>query len=190
MKTIIRSLRRDHRDIEGLLRILERECNVFSRAERPDYELLGKIIDYLGTFLDQYHQPKEDFLFNVARARNATCARIIDDIATERTIAASSLQALSEALRDILNEQRVLRQTFDDAARSFIQHERRQIEIEEQRLFPEASSMLASANWAELHTRLRDENMSLRTHRLKERLRGQRDWIIRQDLAGQQPSDK
>ena len=110
---------------------------------------------------------------------------IIDDIAAERARASSSLQALSEALREILNEQRVLRQTFDDAARSFIRHERRQIEMEGRRLFPIAQSALAPAERADLHAKLRDENMSLRTRQLKERLRDRRRWIIREEVADQ-----
>lgn len=185
MRTIIELLRRDHHNIEQLLRVLEQECDVFRRAKRPDYELLTEIIDYFGSFLDQYYHPKEDLLFNRERVANAACARIIDDIAAERGKAASSLQALSEALREILNEQRVLRQTFDDAARSFIRHQRRQIEIEGQRLFPIAQSALAPADWADLHAKLRDESMMLRTRRLKERLRDRRRWIIREELADQ-----
>jgi hypothetical protein len=48
------------------------------------------------------------------------------------------------ARQEILNEQRVSRQTFKDAAHAFILHERRQIEIEEQNFFPMAQSALTS----------------------------------------------
>ena len=36
-----------------------------------------------------------------------------------RRAAATSLQTFDDAFRDILNEQRVLRETFDDVARGF-----------------------------------------------------------------------
>ena len=101
MRKMIQSLRHDHRDIEQILRVLEQECDVFCRASRPDYELVGEIIEYLGSFLDQYHHPKEDLLFKIARKSNATCARVIDGIAAERAGAISSLQALGETLREI-----------------------------------------------------------------------------------------
>lgn len=124
-------------------------------------------------------------MFNLARARNGTCAGIIDDIAAERALAASSLRDLDGTLQEILNEQRVSRQTFDDAACSFIRHEKRQIEIEEQQLFPAASPILTAADWADIHAKLRDEIVSLRTRRLKDRLRTQRHWIVREALADQ-----
>jgi hemerythrin-like domain-containing protein len=181
---MIQSLRRDHYEIEQILRVLERECDKFRRAERPDYDLLNNIIDYFQSFLDRYHHPKENFMFNLlARTQSAACARILDDIAGERARAASSLQELARALGDILNEQRVLRQVFYDAACRFIQHERRQIEIEERQLFPEAFAVLTPADWADIHARLRDERASPRTHQLEERLRAQYGWIIREALA-------
>jgi hemerythrin-like domain-containing protein len=185
MQAIIESLRRDHHDMEGLLRVLEWECDLFRQAERPDYELLSEIIDYFQSFLNQYHHPKEDLIFNLVRLRNPICDRIIDDIADERAAAALSLQDLGDALRDILNEQRILREAFNDAARRFIQHERRQIEIEEQQLFPTASPVLAPADWADLHTKLRDQRTALRIHGLEERLRAQRRWIMREAQADQ-----
>jgi hemerythrin-like domain-containing protein len=184
MRAIIQSLRRDHSEIEQVLRVLEQECDRFRRAERPDYDLLREVIDYFQSFLDEYHHPKEDLMLNLlARSRSVTCARILDDIAGERATVASSLQQLAGALGDILNEQRVLRQTFDDAACRFIQHERRQIEIEEGQIFPEALAVLTPADWADIHARLRDQKASPRAHQLEDQLRAQRGWIVREALA-------
>jgi hemerythrin-like domain-containing protein len=181
---MIQSLRRDHGEIEQVLRVLEQECDKFRRAERPDYDLLREVIDYLQSFLDKYYHPKEDLMLNLlARTGSVTCARILDDIAGERATAASNLQQLTGALGDILNEQRVLRQVFDDAACRFIQHERRQIEIEEGQLFPEALAVLTPADWADIHARLREEKASPRAHQLEEQLRAQRGWIVREALA-------
>jgi hemerythrin-like domain-containing protein len=123
-------------------------------------------------------------LFKVARS-NAACAGVIADITSERAGSTSSLQALDEALREILNEQCVPRQAFENAARGFILHARRQIELEEQNLFPLAESALVDAEWQGLRARLRDENLSLRTPQIKERLRDKRRWIVREESADQ-----
>ncbi len=45
MDAAIRSLRSDHRHIEGVLLMLERECELFRRAERLDYQLSGETAD-------------------------------------------------------------------------------------------------------------------------------------------------
>ncbi len=151
MSTIIQSLHRDHRDVERLLRVLAHECDVFYRAERPDYQLLGELIEHLDVFLHRYLLPRQDLLFKPVRRSDATCAKIVDEIVDKRTKASASLNALSNALQDILNEQCVSRQTFDDAARTFIRQARHQVELEEQRLFPIARSVLSTADSADLH---------------------------------------
>ena len=46
MTYIIEVLRQEHRNIESLLRVLERELSVFDRGERPDYEVVLAVIDY------------------------------------------------------------------------------------------------------------------------------------------------
>jgi hypothetical protein len=56
----------------------------------------------------------------------------------------------------------------------------RQIGIEEQQLFPAVLSIMAPADWADLHIKLREQNEALCARGLVERLRGQRRWIERQ----------
>ncbi len=96
-----------------------------------------------------------------------------------RTKASASVKVLSKALLDILNEQCVSRQTFDDVARAFIRQTRHQIELEEQRI-PIARSASSAADWADLHVKLRDETSSLRNRNLRGRLRDDFRRILRE----------
>ncbi len=185
MDAIVSSFQRDHREIEALLSILERECDIFRRAGHPDYELIGDIIDYFRSFLDQYYHPKENVVFKLTRMRNDKCGDIVCNIANERAAAATSLQALDDCLRDILKDQRVLRETFDDAARDFIRHERRQIRIEEEQLFPAVLLILTPADWAAIDADLRDQRQPLLKRGLEERLRARHRWISREALVDQ-----
>jgi len=52
MIDIIQGLRQEHRNIESLLGVLERELSVFDRAERPDYEVVLAVIDYFKDYPD------------------------------------------------------------------------------------------------------------------------------------------
>ena len=60
---IIDFLRQEHRNIEKLLLILERELSVFDRGERPDYQVIHAIIAYFLVYPDAYHHPQEDMVF-------------------------------------------------------------------------------------------------------------------------------
>jgi hypothetical protein len=44
---IIERLSQEHRNIEKLLAILERELEVFDRGDRPDYKVIRPVISYL-----------------------------------------------------------------------------------------------------------------------------------------------
>jgi hemerythrin-like domain-containing protein len=45
MTEMVEILRQEHRNIESLLHVLERELSVFDRGERPDYEVVLAVID-------------------------------------------------------------------------------------------------------------------------------------------------
>ena len=46
MTYVVEVLRQEHRNIEKLLRVLERELSVFDRGDRPNYEVVVGIIGY------------------------------------------------------------------------------------------------------------------------------------------------
>lgn len=183
MRTVTRPIRCDHHEIELLLGVLEEQCTLFGRGERPDYELLSETIDCLRSLLDHFCYPREDLLISLIKHRNESCDRAIANVLAERVVAASSLQALSDYLRDVLNEQRVSRQSFCEAASAFVQHQRRQIEVVARELVPVALSFLTPSDWADIRTRQEKENSSLVARDLKKRLRAQRHWVLRAALA-------
>ena len=47
---IIERLSQEHRNVEKLLAILERELEVFDRGDLPDYEVIGAIISYFEVY--------------------------------------------------------------------------------------------------------------------------------------------
>jgi hemerythrin-like domain-containing protein len=69
MIEIIEDLRQEHRNIEELLRVLERELSLFDRGDRPDYEVVLAVIDYFKDYPDSCHHPKEDIVIEKFRGR-------------------------------------------------------------------------------------------------------------------------
>src|SRR6202166_1319623 len=110
MTELIEILREDHRNIETLLLVLERELNIFDRAEQPDYEVVQAIIDY----------------FRDYPAATAS----VGDLEAEHLKGAKRLRLVARAVESVLSEQEVLRQTVDDIVRDFIEKERKHMEME------------------------------------------------------------
>ena len=148
MTKIIEILREEHRNIEELLLVLEQELNVFDRNEQPDYEILQAVISYFQDYPDCCHHPKEDMIFEKLKARDPVAAGGVGDLEAEHQNEGKRLQRVAQMIRSILTHHEVLRPTFDDIMRDFIEHERKHMEMEERVLFPAAVNALQPEDWA------------------------------------------
>jgi len=80
---IIELLSQEHRNIERLLAVLERELEIFDRGGRPDYEVIRAIISYFEVYPEVYHHPQEDLIFAKLKIRDPAAAAKIGDLARE-----------------------------------------------------------------------------------------------------------
>ena len=178
MSKIIESLQRDHANFYQLLNILEAELDVFDRAERPDYDVIQAIVHYLESYSARYHHPKEDLVFAKVRQRNSDLASTIGNLEAEHEKIAAEFQKFADAVQNVLLEVEMPREAFVHAARNFIDHERRHIEMEEKQFFPAAREALTPDDWAELDDRMTDTKDPLFSEEVEEEFRALRRQIV------------
>ena len=145
MKQIIDILRDEHRNIEKLLLVLDRELSVFNRAERPDYHVVQSVIEYFQDYPDCCHHPKEDMIFAKLKARDPVTAASIGDLEAEHGKGSKRLARVARTVEGVLADREILRDTVDAIIRDFIDHERRHMAMEERVLFPAAAQGPAAA---------------------------------------------
>jgi len=148
MVEIIEILRREHRNIEKLLHVMEQELNVFDRGERPDYEVFGAIIEFFKNYPDSCHHPKEDIIYAKFKNRNPDRAASIADLEAEHREGAVRLRRVAQAIDAVLNDQELLRETVKRIVRDFIDNERKHIALEDGVIFPAILEALSPADWA------------------------------------------
>jgi hemerythrin-like domain-containing protein len=151
---IIDLLRREHRNIEKLLLVLEKEVNVFDRGEQPDYEVIRAVIAYFEVYPEVYHHPQEDVVFRKLQARDPAAAAVIGDLAAEHRRGAERLRQVSQAIEAVLADRIIARQTVDSIIRDFIGRERQHMAMEERDFFPAAIQALQPQDWAEIASTL------------------------------------
>lgn len=156
MIEIIDVLRQEHRNIDKLLRVLERELSVFDRGERPDYEVILAVIDYFKDYPDTCHHPKEDIIVERFQARDPVAAVAIGDLQDEHREGAKRLQRIAHAVERVLSDEDLLRQSVHDIIRDFIDHERKHMEAEERVVFPAVLKALQPEDWADIALHLAD----------------------------------
>jgi len=128
--------RQEHRNIEKLLRVLERELSVFDRGDRPNYEAVLGVIDYFKDYPNSCHHPKEDIIFEKLKSRDPVAAANIGDLRAEHEGEARRLRRVAQAVERVLGDQDLLRESVDKIIRDFIDRERQHMEMEERIFFP------------------------------------------------------
>ena len=156
MTYIIEVLRQEHRNIESLLRVLERELSVFDRGERPDYEVVLAVIDYFKDYPDCCHHPKEDIIVEKLKARDPVAAATIGDLAGEHQEGTRRLRRVAQAVERVLSDQDLVRENVANIIRDFIGHERQHMTMEERVVFPAALNALRPEDWADIALKLVD----------------------------------
>src|SRR6516162_7210314 len=154
---VINILRQEHRNIERLLLVLERELAIFARGGRPDYEVIHAVIAYFQVYPDAYHHPLEDMVFEKLKARDFAVAAKIGDLAADHRRGAERLRRVAQAVESVLAGRELLRQTVNNIICDFIEHERRHIAMEERDFFPAAVNALQPQDWAEIASRLTNQ---------------------------------
>ena len=178
MIRIIETLLEEHRNIEELLLVLERELGVFNRDERPDYEIVQAIISYFQDYPDCCHHPKEDMVFEKLKARDPVAVESIGDLEVEHQNERQRLCRVADTIRNILTGRDVQRQTFDDVMRDFIKHERKHMEMEERFLFSTAINVLRPEDWAGIDARWSDWKDSMFNVAFEEKGQSLRERIL------------
>jgi hemerythrin-like domain-containing protein len=179
MTRMIELLRDEHRDIERLLSVLEDELKVFDRRERPDYEIIQAIISYFQDYPDCCHHPKEDMIFDKLKARDPPAAKRIGDVEAEHRQETDRLDRVARVVRNVLLDRDIVRQTFSDVMRDFIDHQRVHMAMEERTLFPAAANALRSEDWREIDLKWNDKTETLFNVAMGEKLQSLRDRILR-----------
>ena len=156
MIEIIEVLRQEHRNIDKLLGVLERELTVFDRGGHPDYEVILAVIAYFMDYPDRCHHPKEDIIVEKFKIRDPAAAATIGDLEAEHRESAKRLRRAAQAVESVLNDQDILRETVDGIIRDFIKHERQHMVMEERVAFPAVLKALRSEDWADIALQLAD----------------------------------
>ena len=158
MTYIIEVLRQEHRNIERLLRVLERELGVFDRGDRPDYGVILAVIDYFKDYPDSCHHPKEDMIIEKLKARDPVQAAAVGDLEAQHREGARRLCRVAEAVERVLSDQDLLRQNVHNIIGDFINYERQHMAMEERVVFPTALDALRPEDWTDIGVKLGNRN--------------------------------
>jgi hemerythrin-like domain-containing protein len=146
-------IRNEHRNLRALLMCLQGLVDdIGERHLKPDYQIFDLIMDYLASYLDRFHHPKEDaYLFDRLSKRDAESAEIIAVLEKEHAQERPMQARLRNALADFRKQGAPAFPAFRDAVSAYVEFERRHALAEEELVFERAKTHLTAADWAEIN---------------------------------------
>lgn len=144
---VIEQLRREHRTLAAVLRLVEVEIRAFEQGRRPDYELVQAILRYLLTYPDLVHHPKEDAVLRRLKSVAPDAAEAVGDLEVEHARLAGLIRRFNAAVSNVLADATLPRDWFADLGHDFVAFERRHMQMEEVVFFPAAEQHLTADDW-------------------------------------------
>jgi hemerythrin-like domain-containing protein len=151
MHSAVAVIRQEHRALTAVIGALEYLARDIANGAEPDYEVLTLILDYLETFPNRLHHPKEDrYLFSALRRRSPFGSGILDELEAEHRAG----DELTRELRYLLTRCRVgaagARRAFAAAVEAYAKFHWEHLRKEEDLVLPLAVGTLTDADWMEI----------------------------------------
>lgn len=138
----------DHVDFSRLLDLLEAQVAAFHAGERPSYELMSDIVDYLRQYADRFHHPREEVAFARLVERDPEMRLPVNRLLQEHRVIARAGDELLDRLEEIRDDVMTIRANVEAAAATYLVYYRHHLAAEESKVMPRAAELLTRDDWA------------------------------------------
>ena len=150
MPQSLRNLQLEHQGLSGLLDIMDEWVGDVSESQAPDYRLLEVIADYLLSYPDEVHHPKEDLIFLKLQRRDPDAAAKLSQLLDEHRELREITHEFAAIVRDSTGPAASRPEQVLQATRRLVDYYRHHIEMEEEHFFPTAERVLTKGDWADI----------------------------------------
>lgn len=137
----------EHVYFRRLLELVHGELDKFHRAERPNYELMLDIVDYLREYTDRFHHPREDVAFARLARHCPDLDRALARLMQEHRVIARAGETLRQHLEAILAGSIVARAEVEVAAATYLVYYGNHIAKEDELVLERAGKALTAEDW-------------------------------------------
>lgn len=151
---ILSELHQDHINLSRLLEILDRKVDRLRAGSHPDFSLMSEVVNYVGSYADQHHHPREDKMYDFFRGRDADLDQAMERCEEDHRILKQLSTHLDESIDGILNDVVMPMDRFTDQLEEFVLAEKRHLDFEEQAIFAPLKRLATEADWQQLAEQL------------------------------------
>jgi len=158
----IQIIKDEHLAISAVLYSLRYLVKEMRKGSAPNFPLLKAILDYIVSYPDRWHHPKEDkYLFAAVRRRTREADKLIERLEREHSLGYPMVEELKRDLIAFQNGDPEARERFYATADRYAELEWEHLHTEEEVFMPIAERVLTAEDWAEIHTAFRENDNPL-----------------------------
>lgn len=167
----------DHVVFTRLLDLLESQIEAFHAGERPNYELMTDIVDYLKRYGDHFHHPREEVAFSRLVERDPAMRLPVNRLLQEHRVIARAGDEILERLGEVADDVMIERAAVEMAAATYLVYYRHHLATEEGKVMPRARELLTEDDWTATREAVADASDAPRSADFDERYRELRKFI-------------
>jgi len=158
----IQIIRDEHLAISAVLYSLRYLVKEMRKGAAPNFALLRAILDYIVSYPDRWHHPKEDkYLFAAVRRHTREADNLIARLEREHQLGYPMVEDLKKHLVAFQAGDEAAREAFFAAADRYAELEWEHLRAEEEVFLPIAERVLSREEWAEIATAFRENDNPL-----------------------------
>lgn len=158
----IQIIKDEHLAISAVLYTLRHLVKEMRNGAEPNFPLLKAILDYIVSYPDRWHHPKEDrYLFAAVRRRTHEADDLIARLEREHQLGYPMLATLQQQLVAFQHGDADADRRFFDTAEQYAMLEWQHLQTEEEKFMPIAERVLTAEDWAEINTAFRENDNPL-----------------------------
>ncbi|HWQ39925.1 MAG TPA: hemerythrin domain-containing protein [Burkholderiales bacterium] len=145
-------IRTEHRSLAAVLHALQYLARgIEEHGAAPDYALLRLMVDYIESFHQRFHHPKEDeHLFKAIRSRTHDGDTLLAELEAQHAEGDGWLQNLREAVNQLQASGGRATAEFARAVDVYADFHWRHMRREEDEVMPLAERVLSAADWTQI----------------------------------------
>lgn len=152
--TVVSELHQDHVNLNKLLEILDKKILKLKKGSQPNMSLMADVIEYIATYAEGYHHPREDKLYAFFQGRSSQLDDVMQQCEEAHTHLRGYAHALLETIDGVLHDAVVPMSDLISKLEDFVVNEKAHLDFEEREVFPLLNEMATKDDWASVEKAL------------------------------------
>lgn len=149
MNPTIDGLHNDHKHFAELLDLLNDQIERVKQERTPDFPLMLDILDYIKSYPDQIHHPREDAIYRAALRHEGEHREVINALLKEHEALKHMAADIYYSTAALLDDGTIDRDEYVGTMCRYIEQQRQHIDVEEGQVFPVLADILTDDDWVE-----------------------------------------